>query len=237
MTGRFTLLYRLQLRLLVTRGRLALLGLLSVLGLVLAFVVRNESDLGDASFSFVSNYALGGLVPVTALVLGAASLGDPAEDATLVHLWLRPVSRWHLAVSAWAASMTLCIPVAVIPMTIAAGICGVGTSFTVGTLVSSLLGTAAYAAVFTAFGIHVARALPWGLAYVLIWEGAIASAGAGLARLSIRGYTRSLLQTFAEDVDVVRYSVSRPVALLVLPFVTVAGIALTRRRLDTTDIA
>jgi ABC-2 type transport system permease protein len=230
-------LYRLQLRVLVTRGRLLFLGALAMLGVLLAVVVRNRINVELASFRFISNFALGGLIPITALVLSTASLGDPHEDATLVHMWLRPVSRWHLALSAWAAAMTVCIPLSVLPMTIAAAVCGIGSSFVFGTFLVCLLGTATYAAVFVAFGIHVQRSLPWGLAYVLVWEGAIASAGKGLSMLSIRGYTRSILRTFAPDGPVVRYSVDRTIALAVLVTVTALGIALTRRRLDRMDVA
>ncbi len=88
-----------------------------------------------------------------------------------------------------------------------------------------------------AFGLWVQRALAWGLAYVLIWEGAVASAGAGLTRLSIRGYTRSLLAEWAPGDQVVRYGVGGGVAVAVLVGVAAAGLVLARRRLDTADVA
>ena len=231
------IIYRLQLRMLATRGRLFALGALGLLGIALAFTVRGTFDADNAAFRLISAYGLAGLVPVTTLVMAAASLGDLAEDATLVHFWLRPVPRWKIAVASWLAALTLCVPLSVVPMTVAAFVCGVGTKFVVGTFLASLLGALAYAALFVGFGLRVQRALAWGLAYVLIWEGAIASAGAGLSRIAVRGYTRSILRTFSNVDIIVKHAVSRPVALVVLILVTAVGLMFATRRLQRTDVA
>lgn len=229
--------YRLQLRLLATRGRIAALGLLGALGVLLAFTVRTSDDPAANAFSFISSFGLAGLVPVSTLVLASAALGDPAEDGTLVHLWLRPVARWRLAIASWLAALSLAVPLAVVPLTAAAAVCGIGSRFVIGTLLACLLGSVAYAAMFVGFGLRVQRALAWGLAYVLIWEGAIAGAGAGLSRVAIRGYTRSLLRSFTPGSQTLAYAVSRPVAIAALVVVTVVGLLLTIRRLGTTDVA
>lgn len=231
------IIYRLQLRMLATRGRLLALGALGLLGIALAFTVRNSGDADNNAFRLISSYGLAGLVPITTLVIAAASLGDLAEDATLVHFWLRPVPRWKIAVASWLAALTLCVPLSVVPMTVAAFVCGVGTKFVLGTFLASLLGAFAYAALFVGFGLRVQRALAWGLAYVLIWEGAIASAGAGLSRVAVRGYTRSILRTFSNGDISVKHAVSRPVALVVLILVTAVGLVFATRRLQRTDVA
>ena len=230
-------LYRLQLRLVATRARVLGLGALGLIGILLALTVQRADDPNAFAFSLIATFGLAGLVPVASLVLAAASLGDPAEDATLVHFWLRPVPRWHIAVASWLASLTLVVPLAVVPMAVAAAVCRVGAWFAVGAFVASFLGALAYTAVFVWFGLRVQRALAWGLAYVLIWEGAIATRGTGLARASIRGYTRSVLATFAPGDQTVRYSVSRPAALVALAIVSVAGMALAIARLHRTDVA
>jgi ABC-2 type transport system permease protein len=230
-------LYLLQLRLLVTRTRALGIGALGLLGVLLALAARSATDPADASFRFIRSYGLAGLIPIASLVLASASLGDPAEDGTLVHLWLRPIRRSHLAFASWLAALTVTVPFAVVPMTLAAAVCGVGGDFIIGTFVASLLGAAAYGAVFVWFGLRVQRALPWGLAYVLIWEGAIAGTGIGLSRVSIRGYTQSVLRTFYDGGPVVKFAVSGIVATIVLAALTVGGVTLTARRLDRTDIA
>ena len=47
----------------------------------------------EAGTSFIDAFGLSLLVPVTTLVFASAALGDPADDGTLVYLWLRPVPR------------------------------------------------------------------------------------------------------------------------------------------------
>lgn len=230
-------IYRLQLRLLATKGRILGLGAIGVLEILLALTVRGSDDPVGNAFSLISTAGLAGVVPVASLVLASAALGDPAEDATLVHLWLRPIPRWTIAVGSWLAVLTLAVPLAVVPTAITAAVCGVSVSFIITTLGAALLGTLAYSALFVGLGLRVQRALAWGLAYVLIWEGAIANAGAGLSRLAIRLYTRSLVRSSVADEVTMRYPVGRAAALTVPIIVTVVGLALATRRLTRTDIA
>ena len=230
-------IYHLQLRLLTTRGRVLGLGAIGGLAILLALTVRGSDDRVGNAFSLISTAGLAGVVPVASLVLASASLGDPAEDATLVHLWLRPIPRWTIAVGSWLAVLTLAVPLAVVPTAVAAAVCGVSASFIVTTFFAALLGTLAYSALFVGLGLRVSRALAWGLAYVLIWEGAIANAGAGLSRLAIRLYTRSLVRSSVADEVTMRFPVGRVASIVVPIVVTLLGLALTTRRLTRTDIA
>ena len=50
---------------------------------------------------------------------------------------------------------------------------------------ASTLATVAYSAVFCGLGLRVRRALAWGLAYLLIWEEAVARVSHGAARASL----------------------------------------------------
>jgi ABC-2 type transport system permease protein len=231
-------IYRFQLRLLRTRGRMLGLGALGLIAILLGLVVRGTGyGIERRAFGMVGLVGLGGLVPITSLVLASASLGDLAEDATLVHLWLRPVKRFHIAVASWLAALTFTVPLAVIPMSIAAAITGVGGRFVVGTFVACLLGSLAYTALFVGLGLRISRALAWGLAYVLVWEGAIANAGAGLSKLAVRLYTRSLLRTMTPGTPRMRFPVGAIAAVIVPLVVTGVALALTTRRLHNTDIA
>ena len=231
-------IYRFQLRLLFTKGRVLGLGALALLAIALAFAVRGTGyGIERRAFGMVGLVGLGGLVPITSLVLASASLGDLAEDGTLVHLWLRPVRRSHIAVGSWLAALTLAVPMAVLPMTIAAAVTGIGGRFVLGTLAACLLGCCAYCALFVGLGLRITRALAWGLAYVLIWEGAIANAGAGLSKLALRLYTRSFLRAMTPETPRMRFPVSSVTGAVVPVVVTVAALILATRRLDSTDIA
>ena len=192
-------IFRLVLRTQVTKGRVAALGAVAVLGVVLAVAVGRADSVQrpNHAFDLVQSYGLSLLVPLTSLVFAAAALGDPAEDGTLVYLWRRPVARWQLALAAFAAALCISVPFSVVPTAVAAGLTGVGSGIVGGALSASLVAAVAYSGLFLALGLVVRRALTWGLAYVLIWEGFVARSGTGPARLSVLVYARSLLASAA----------------------------------------
>jgi ABC-2 type transport system permease protein len=231
-------IFRLILRTQLTKGRMAALASVGALGIVLALVIGRESstafDRFDAAYGLIGGYGLGLLVPVTALVFAAAALGDPAEDGTLVYLWHRPVPRTQIVLAALAAAVCIAVPFAVVPTVIAAAVTGVGGALVTAAGAASLLAVAAYSALFLCLGLVVRRALTWGLAYVLIWEGFVARSGTGPARLSILVYARSLLASLA-DHDPPRLASSIPFAIGVPLVVAAAGVAATvafLRRID-----
>ena len=229
-------IFRLVLRTQVTRGRAAALGAVGLLGIVLGVAVGRSQpfDRADAAYDFVGGYGLGLLVPITALVFAAAAFGDPAEDGTLVYLWHRPIARSRIVLAAGAAAVCIAIPFAVVPTVIAAAATGVGGGLVVAALTSSLLAVAAYSGLFLCLGLVVRRALAWGLAYVLIWEGFVARSGTGPARLSILVYARSLLAALA-DHDPPRMASSVPFAVAVPLVIGAAALAATvafLRRID-----
>jgi ABC-2 type transport system permease protein len=188
--------YRLSLRLLVTRGRLVALVAVGAVAVLLGVVVRAggaEVDKSKAVYDVIDGYCLGVLAPVVALVFASAALGDPAEDGTLVYLWLKPVARWRVVVGALVASLSVALPLVVVPSVVAAAVSGVGHGVVGAAVAASALSVVAYTTIFLGLGLKVKRALVWGLAYVLIWEGAVARTGRGAARLAVHVYARSVL--------------------------------------------
>lgn len=228
--------FRLVLRTQVTKGRAAALGVVGVIGILLGFTVGRTDPVSrfDIAYKFVGGYGLGLLVPLTALVFAAAALGDPAEDGTLVYLWHRPIARWRIVAASAGAAVSIAVPFAVVPTVIAAAMTGVGRSLVVGAAVSSLLAVAAYSSLFLCLGLVVRRALAWGLAYVLIWEGFVARSSTGPARLSILVYARSLLASVADHTPP-RLAASVPFSIAVPLVVGAAGLGATvwfLRRID-----
>lgn len=230
--------WRVLVRSIATRLRVGGLGLLGVGAIILALSVRgaNPFDRPNAAWSLVDSYGLSLLVPVVSLVFASAALGDVAEDGTLVYLWLRPYPRWQLAVAAFAASVTVVVPVAVLPLVIAAAITGEGGRLVAGAAAGGLLMTVAYSAVFCGVGLRVRRALAWGLAYLLIWEQAVARVSHGAARASIFVNTRSLAAYIAHH-SPPRNAVAWTTGLIVPLVVVVVALALTSRSLDRGEIA
>ncbi len=80
------------------------------------------------------------------------------------------------------------------------------------------------------------RALVWGLAYILLWEGFVASAGRSAARLAVRAYTRSVLHD-ATGVDLKLATVSSAYAVIVPIVIGAVATAVTVRRLRRTEVA
>ena len=229
--------FRLILRTQVTRGRGAALGAVGVLGILLGVAIGRGSsfDEADAAYGFVGGYGLGLLVPLTALVFASAALGDPAEDGTLVYLWHRPVARWKIVAAATAAALCIAVPFAVVPTVLAAAATGGGGELVAGAAAASLLAAAAYSGIFLCLGLVVRRALAWGLAYVLIWEGFVARSGTGPARLSVLVYARSVLADLG-DHDPPRLAASLTVPVIVPLVVAVLGIATTTWALRRIDV-
>src|SRR5688572_29376836 len=127
MVSVFSLMIRTQL----TRGRIAALAVVGLVGILIGMAIgANDGD----GFGFVDGYGLGLIVPVTALVFASAAFNDPVEDGTLVYLWLRPVARWKLTVAAFAASVAVAVPFAVVPTVVAAGLTRSGRGVPLGAL-------------------------------------------------------------------------------------------------------
>lgn len=230
--------FRLVLRTQVTKGRAVALGAVAGLGILLALAVRHGDSLDrpEAAYRLVQGYGLSLLVPLTALVFSSAALGDPAEDGTLVYLWLRPVARWRIAAASCAAAICVAAPFAIAPTALAAAVAGVGRGLVVGAAGAAVLATVGYCGLFLALGLVVRRALAWGLAYVLIWEGFVARSGTGVARLSVLAYGRAVLADRAGHAPP-PLAASLPASVVVPLAVGVAAVAATAwllRRLDVT---
>jgi ABC-2 type transport system permease protein len=225
------------LRSIATRVRLAGLGLLGLAAIVLGLSVRlaNPTDRSGAAWSLVDSYGLSLLIPVVALVFATAALGDAAEDGTLVYLWLRPLPRWKLAVSAFAASVTAVLPIAVAPLVAGAAITGGGAQLVGAAAAGGTLATVAYSAVFCGLGLRVRRALAWGLAYLLIWEQAVARVSHGAARVSLFVSTRSLAAHLAQRPPP-RNAVEWTTGLIFPLVVAAVALALTTRSLDRGEL-
>lgn len=234
-----SLTYRLVVRQLVTRGRLLGLTLVGAIIVIIAAAVGASEADGDElerGVRLVSDLGFTALVPIVALVFAAASLGDMREDGTLVYLWLRPMDRWPVAAGAWAAAVTVSLPLTLVPLLVSAVLVDAGGALVGATLLAGFVGTIVYSALFVLAGLLVKNAIVWGLAYVLLWEGLVAGFGSFAARLAMRGYTRSII-TSRTGVDLDLGDLSLAAGVAVPLAVAVAAIALSSVRLQSMDVA
>lgn len=228
-------LYNLMLRSLLTKGRLLGMGALGLLAVVVAAVAgRGDFNVERNTTEFLAFYGMALMVPLICLLLGTSALGNFIEDRLLVYLWLKPLPRWYLAVAAFLATFTLSIPLAVIPLTLAAALSGI-SDLIVPTFMGALVGCLAYCGLFVALGTRFARGLWWGLLYILIWENLLSSISDGTARLSIKSYPFSIMERAMNvNLDLAGRAAWATVAIPVL--VAIAGTAYAGRRLAIRDI-
>lgn len=232
----FTALYLLVLKTQATRARVASLLGLGVLAVIVAIAISASDpfDRADAAASFVNALGLSLIVPITALVFASAAFGDILEDQTMVYLWLRPLRARLPVLAAWLASVTVTLPVVLVPLVISALVIDSGVAL--GTIVAVTVGVIAYSGIFVALGLRVQRALVWGLAYILIWEGFVAQAGKSASRVAIRAYTRSILADLS-DTDIDLGTITQPWAVLIPLAVTVVALVYAVRRFTSQDVA
>lgn len=233
-------LFRLFLRHQMTTGRIALMGGFGAVWLAISVAIRSGAEeferVSVALDSIGDGLGIGLGVPIIALVLASATLGDLVEDETLVYLWHRPSPRWMTALAAWAASVSVTIPTVALLLGISGAIAS--GSFTVGwaLTLSSALACVAYCGLFCLAGVLIRRSLIWGLLYVFVWETLLTRIFGGLANLSIRSYAVALSEHVAdENVLASEHGMATSiVALIVCGFATVL---LTTWRLNTMDVA
>lgn len=234
----FRALYALILRSIATPGRIAALGALGLVGIVVGAALDAHNARDGAQY--ISNFGLVAAVPLTTLVFATAALGDIIDDGTMVYLWLRPVPRVSIVAAAAAATLTVVAPLVIVPLVIAAALTDTGSDVTVGAALASLFGVLAYTGIFVMLGVRVRRSLLWGLLYIFIWEGFVAEAGKTASRLAVRAYTRSILSDVAVKPPFapLRLATISPLFAYLIPLaVFVAALAYATRRMQHQDVA
>jgi ABC-2 type transport system permease protein len=214
-------LYRLLLRTQLTLKRLLGIGALGALSLVFGLFARSDANADQAAADAVSSYGLGLLVPVAALWLGTSAIGDLVEDRLLAYVWLKPVPRWQLPAAAVLATFSVVAPLTALPLAASALVAG-AADVASATLLAASLSALAYAGLFVATGLWFRRAVWWGLAFVLIWENAVAYTAEGAARFTVIGWGSSVV-ALAPGVDIQLEAGSAAVALVVLPATALAA--------------
>ena len=243
-----TLTYGVLVRQVITPGKLLALGGLGALMILVGWLVGlagaddglSADRLLNDGAAYADGFGLIILVPIVSLVFGSSVLGETREDGTLVYLWLRPMNRGPVVVGAAAAAVTAALPLTVVPTVVggwmAASRAAGSGDLMVGGLWAAALGTVAYSSLFVLVGLLLKKPIMWGIGYVLLWEGLAVLLGEFAARLSLRGYSRSLLTRIAEvDIGFTAYTTST--ALIVLAAVSVASLVLAAVRLNRLDVA
>lgn len=234
---------RITLRQLLSRRRTLLLVLLGGVLILVAGIFRLAGEEARAlpfAAGLLSNLGVGTLMPLVALLFGTGAIGAEIEDGTAVFLLAKPISRrtvvlTKLAVAALCSAVLTCVPMLLAGL-IAAG--GLGEGLVPGMVAAAAIGSLLYCSVFVALSLVTGRALVFGLAYVLIWEGLLAGLFAGTRTFSIRQLTLA----FADSIGGIPKAVfDAPVSLLTAVIVGIALLAVATviaiRRLSAFEIS
>lgn len=192
-------------RLLFAKKTIAL-GIVELLPVVAAliFVVYQDID-GMAMFhQTIENVTFPFLLPLAAIFYGGPALVDEMEGRTLTYLTLRPVPKPVLFLGKWLAGFAVATLLVVVPVLMLLGV-GAFSAGEVGqadALVkifgATILGIAAYTAIFAALGALFARSLISGIIYFVVFEMIFASLPV-LELLSLRYYMRTSAGFAAAD--------------------------------------
>jgi ABC-2 type transport system permease protein len=240
--NRSLVLLRFSLGQLLAGRRLVLIALLVALPLVVPAVFAAGADIDPATFTLelFRQLVLPVLLPVVTLTFATSSLGSELRDGTVTNLLLKPIPRAAVLgakyLAAVVSSLVVLLPAEAVGHVIVAG--GLGsTDLLAGMLLATTVGALAYCALGVLLSLLMARALLVGLAYALLWEGAVVSVAPSAASLSIRGYTEGVLAAVLGGGGPELTTRLGPVSATVLAaVVTLAALVLAVRRLERMDI-
>lgn len=234
-----------SLRQMAGRRRLAIIGLLALVPVALAFIlhafVGDEHDFTDGFSQLVlDGLLIGVIMPIVVMTLATAAFGNELEDRTLNVLVLKPLSRFAIVLPKFLASVLISggiLGISVVAiMVIALSEHGIGAILAA--LIAVFSGVIAYAALFTWAGLVSTKALAYALVYVFVWEQLLTRFLANIQYLSVRGYTLAILNGLDEETFSVfdRQVIQFPAAIAGAGIVTVLFVWLTVRRLNRMDV-
>ena len=238
-------IFRLSLRQLLGKSRIAVIVLLAAAPVAMVAAIRafnadmQAEDLDELAVGIVGVLMVAAVLPIVTMTLATASFGNEVEDRTLGYIVLNPVSRWSIVLSKLLAPVIIAGPVLAVSGMLVAGVWLDGDGRTVAAVgVGMLAGVAAYSAIFTWLGLTTGHPLGFALVYVFIWEGVLSTLLSGTRYLSVRAYTMTLM----EGIDTSRLglfeeqTIEMQAAIGGVIVVTVLFFWLTVRRLRTMDV-
>jgi ABC-2 type transport system permease protein len=195
---------RLGVRSVFGRRRGVMLLVLPIVLLGLAVLVRAMVG-QDEDAANVTLFGLGVaiVVPLVALIATSGVLVPEIDDGSIAYLLAKPVSRHLIAGSKLLVAVGCVVGFAAVPM-LAAGLVlrsdepRVAVAYAVG----SLVGGAAYCALFALLSVMTRHAVVIGLIYLLVWEGLLGGLLDGVRWLSLSRWSAAIIEAVDGSVDI-----------------------------------
>src|SRR6266511_2204496 len=215
--------------------RLPIVAALVALPLWLPSLLAPSSGQDPTSFGLdlFRNLVVPVLLPVVSFAVSTAALGNELRRGTITNLLLKPVPRWSVLgaeyLAAVLAALLVLLPAEVVGHLLVAR--GLGSAVL-------LEGVLADSAIGLLLSLLLSRALLVGLAYALLWEGAVVGAAPSASSLSVRGYVEGVLAAILDNGGGPELATRLgPVSATTLALVvTVLALALARGRLARMDL-
>lgn len=231
------------LRQLLSRRRTLLLLLLAGILVLVAVVFRLAGEEARAmrfTAGLLGNLGVRTLMPLVALLFGTGAIGSEIDDGTAIFLLAKPISRRTVVITKLVVAAACSVALTCAPMLLAGliGAAGLGDGLVLGMVAAAAIGSLLYCAVFVALSLITSRALIFGLAYVLIWEGLLAGLFAGTRTFSLRQITLALAQALSGTPKVlINAQLDLTTAMIVAVVVLVGATLLAIRRLGAFEIS
>jgi ABC-2 type transport system permease protein len=222
---------RLGIRSIFGRWRGILLVVLPVVLIGISLLVRVlVGEDADAAEGTLYGLGLVVIVPLVALLATSGLLAPEIDDGSISYLLAKPISRHTIVASKLLVAVVCVLVFGAFPMLVAGLVLLASSpSFAVGFALASLVGGAAYCALFAWLSVRTRHAVVIGLIYLLVWEGLLGGLLDGIRWLSITRWSAELIDQVA-DLELVR-NLPLAYALLALAVALVGGIWMTGREL------
>ena len=138
------------------------------------------------------------IVPLVALLATSGLLAPEIDDGSISYLLAKPISRYTIVASKLVVAVACVLVFGALPMLVAGLVLRTDDpSFAVGFAVGSLVGGAAYCAIFALLSVMTRHAVVIGLIYLLIWEGLLGGLLDGVRWLSITRWSAEIVDQIA----------------------------------------
>jgi ABC-2 type transport system permease protein len=181
------------------------------------------------------------LLPLVSLTFSTAALGTELRRGTISNLLLKPIAHWSVLgteyLAAVLATLLVLLPAGLVAHVLAAR--GLGSTVLLeATLVATVVGALVYCALGVLLSLLLSRALLVGLAYALLWEGAVVGVAPSASSLSVRGYVQGVFGAILDGGGGPQLNARLgPLSATLLALVvTLAALVLARRRLAGMDL-
>jgi ABC-2 type transport system permease protein len=201
-------LLRISLQNLIRGRRLLVLAALFALPTVFALLIRYynpqfDRERGQAEEALIFYMIPQALVPLSALVLASGMIRDEVEDQTLTYLLIRPLPRPSIYLAKLLAAWLVAAGLTVLFETTALAAISWGADDFWGAILPgralrvsalSILSLLVYVSLFGGASLIVRWVLPFGVAYIVVFEGVFANIDFVVRRVTVLWYVRILAE-------------------------------------------